>query len=122
VHSNSETAQGRIRGDQGYLMCCEQMLQDDRLAEIWPGLRFEYAQACADLGVTLIRRGQLHEGRPCLRRSLKKRWTWRASTLLGLSYVPFLLRGNRTAQSDPFARKPLLNPSRSKTETGVSTV
>jgi glycosyltransferase involved in cell wall biosynthesis len=123
VHSNSETAQGRIRGDQGYLMCCEQMLADERLADIWPDLRFEYAQACADLGVTLIRRGQLFEGRPCLRRSLKIRWTWRALTLWALSFIPFVLRGhNKSAGNSPFARKPLLSPSRSKTETGVSTV
>ncbi len=124
VHSNSETSQGRIRGDQGYLMCCEQMLQDERLAEIWPDLRFEYAQACADLGVTLIRRGQLLEGRPCLRRSLEIRWNWRALALYGLSFTPFLLRGREQSSrsNDPFAKKPLLNLSQSKTETGVTSV
>ena len=108
VHSNSETTQGRMRGDQGYLMCCEQMLEDDRLMEIWPDLRIEYARSCADLGVTLVRRGRVNEGRPCLRRSLEIRWNWRAFTLYGLSFTPFLSRGDRKARgNDPFAKPAL---------------
>ena len=113
-----------MRGDQGYLMCCEQMLEDERLSEIWPALRVEYARSCADLGVTLVRGGQWREGRPCLRRSLEVRWNWRAFTLYGLSFTPFLSRGKGRAarNGDPFARKPSLNLSRSKTEPGVSSL
>lgn len=124
VHSNSETTQGRMRGDQGYLMCCEQMLKDERLTEIWPELRREYARACADLGVTLVRRGQLHEGRPCLRRSLGIRWNWRALTLYGLSFTPLLSRRHEKSprNDDPFARKPVLNLSGSKAEPGMPSV
>jgi glycosyltransferase involved in cell wall biosynthesis len=90
VHANSETTLGRMRGDQGYLICCEQMLEDERLADIRGELRIEYARACADLGVTLVRRGRVVEGRPCLRRSLQVRWSWRALTLYGLSFTPLL--------------------------------
>src|SRR5687768_1348277 len=67
VHANSETTQGRMRGDQGFLMCCERVLEDERLADIWDELRAEYACACTDLGVTLVRRGRVLEGRPFLR-------------------------------------------------------
>ncbi len=90
VHANSETTLGRMRGDQGYLMCCAHMLEDERLADIWPELRIEYARACADLGVTLVRDGRVSEGRAHLRRSQEIHSTWRAFALYGLSFTPLL--------------------------------
>lgn len=118
VHASSETATGRMRGDQGYLMCCERILEDERVADIWPELRVEYARACADLGVTLVRRGSIEEGRPYLRRSLRVQWSLRSLALYGLSYAPLLLpgRGKTSRVTDPFSRPALLNMPRQKAE------
>lgn len=93
VHANSETALGRMRCDQGFLMCCERILEDERLADIRDELRVEYARACTDLGVTLARRGRILEGRPYLRRGVQLHWTLRGVTLWGLTYLPALLPG-----------------------------
>jgi glycosyltransferase involved in cell wall biosynthesis len=99
VHSSSETATGRMRGDQGFLMCCERMLADERLADIWPELRMEAARACTDLGVTLVRRGSVAEGRPYLRRGVRARWSLRSLALYGLSYIPLLLPGKNESMA-----------------------
>ena len=110
VHAGSETATGRMRGDQGYLMCCERILEDERVADIWPELRVEYARACADLGVTLVRRGRIEEGRPFLRRAWQVQWSLRTLALYGLSHVPALLPGRSGAvsKSDAFSKPDLL--------------
>lgn len=108
VHANSETVLGRMRGDQGFLMCCERIFEDERLSDIWDDMRVEYARACTDLGITLARRGRIGEGRPYLRKGLEISPTLRGLTLLGLTYVPALLPGRLDGHSnDPFA-KPLL--------------
>jgi len=88
VHDGSETALGRMRLDQGYLMCGERMLADPRMRSVWPDLKIELARACADLGITLARSGRVAEGRPYLMRSLQLRWTLRALTLYALTYAP----------------------------------
>ena len=115
VHPNSETATGRMRVDQGYIMCYERMLEDERLEDIWPPLRSELAQACADLGVTLVRSGNVAAGRMYLRRGLRLGWTIRALALFGLSFAPTFLPGRVprrqrvTAESSRFA---LVDPKR----------
>jgi hypothetical protein len=91
VHSGSETAIGRMRVDQGYVMCCERMLADERMRSVWPEIELELARACADLGLTLARQGRIAEGRSHLRRSLRLRWTFRGLTLYGMSFSPPLL-------------------------------
>jgi glycosyltransferase involved in cell wall biosynthesis len=122
VHPNSETAIGRMRGDQGFLQCCEPMLEDERIADIWRELRLEYARASADLGVTLVRRGRVHEGRPYLQRSLEMRWTLRALALYALSFAPVLLPGRAEPASvvEPFAGPALLDVSTQKRQPGIS--
>jgi glycosyltransferase involved in cell wall biosynthesis len=100
VHANSETTLGRMRGDQGFLMCCEQMLEDERLADIWPELRVEYARACADLGAMLVRRERVAEGRVWLRRSQEVCSTWRALALYALSFTPLLRHFGGSERSD----------------------
>jgi glycosyltransferase involved in cell wall biosynthesis len=105
VHASSETVLGRMRGDQGFLMCCERIFEDDRLSDIWDDMRVEYARACTDLGITLARRGRIQEGRPYLRKGIEVYATLRGLTLLGLTYVPALLPGRTATQSnDPFAK------------------
>jgi len=121
VHSNSETNLGRMRGDQGYLMCCEQILADERFADIWDDLRVEYSRACTDLGVTLVRRARVNEGRPYLRRALQVRWSLRGLTLWGLSYAPALLPG-RNGEHDPFSKSNLMNVSRTNAQPGVTSM
>jgi glycosyltransferase involved in cell wall biosynthesis len=113
VHANSETSTGRMRGDQGFLMCCERILEDDRVCEVWDDLRVEYARACTDLGITLVRRGRVQEGRPFLRRGLKSRLSPRSLALYGLSFAPALLPGRvkRGQGNDPFAAPRLANVS-----------
>ena len=96
VHRGSETALARMRLDQGYIACYEQMLEDERMETVWPDLRIELARACTDLGVTLVRRGQVAEGRPYLRRGLELRCTPRALALYLLSFAPVLLPGRVT--------------------------
>jgi hypothetical protein len=91
VHSGSETAIGRMRVDQGYVMCCDRILSDERMRSVWPEVELELARACADLGLTLARQGRIAEGRPYLRRSLQLRWTLRGLTLYGMSFSPSLL-------------------------------
>jgi hypothetical protein len=122
VHANSETALGRMRSDQGFLLCSERMLEDERIADIWPELRFEYARACADLGVTLVRRNRIDEGRPYLERSIQVRWTLRALALYGLSFAPVLLpgRGATPSAPEPFAKPALLNVSEHKRRSSVT--
>jgi len=122
VHANSETALGRIRGDQGFLMCCERILDDERLAGIWDELRVEYARACTDLGISLARRGRVLEGRPFLRRGLQVRWTLRSLALYGLSYAPAFLAGRTNAAhgAEPFTKPILLNVPSRKTEARVN--
>ncbi|HMJ90485.1 MAG TPA: glycosyltransferase family 2 protein [Candidatus Acidoferrum sp.] len=93
VHSGSETAIGRMRVDQGFVMCCDHMLVDERMRSVWPEIQLELARACADLGLTLARQGRTAEGRPYLRRSLQLRWTLRGLTLYGMSFSPSLLSG-----------------------------
>lgn len=119
VHAASETATGRMRGDQGYLMCCDRILEDERVTEIWPDLRTEYARACADLGITLVRRGRIEEGRPFLRRGLQVQWSLRSLALYALSYTPALLPGRHAAMrtTDPFSKPMLVNLPPGKTET-----
>jgi glycosyltransferase involved in cell wall biosynthesis len=119
VHPGSETATGRMRGDQGFLMCCERILEDERLSEVWEALRVEYARACTDLGVTLVRRERVSEGRPYLRRGLQVRRSLRGFTLWALSYVPALLPGRGQRGQDPFSQPALLDVPRRKTEPGV---
>jgi glycosyltransferase involved in cell wall biosynthesis len=91
VHSNSESATGRMRVDQGYIICYERMLEDERLEEIWPELRTELAGACTDLGITMARRGRIAEGRPFLKRGTELRGSPRAWALYWLSFFPALL-------------------------------
>lgn len=91
VHDGSETALGRMRLDQGYVMSCERMLTDERLRSVWPDLQLELARACTDLGVTLARQGRLAEGRPYLRRSVQMMWTLRGLALYAMSFSPRLL-------------------------------
>lgn len=92
VHEGSETASGRMRVDQGYVMCFERMLQDERMKSVWPELRLEMARACTDLGITLARSGRALEGRPFLRRSLQYHWTLRGATLYGMTFAKQLIR------------------------------
>jgi glycosyltransferase involved in cell wall biosynthesis len=124
VHSLSETATGRMRGDQGYLMCCERMLEDERLVDLWPELRVEFARACTDLGVTLVRRGRVAEGRPFLRRGLELRCTLRGLILYALSYIPALLpgRGESLRSAESVLHPALLNGPQRKTEPGITGV
>lgn len=105
VHPQSETTLGRMRGDQGFIMCCEQMLEDERLEEIWPELRIEYARACADLGVTLIRRDHLSAGRSLLMRSQEVHSTWRALAFYALSFTPLLQYFHNRKQRAESARQ-----------------
>jgi glycosyltransferase involved in cell wall biosynthesis len=107
VHSGSETAIGRIRVDQGYVMCCDRMLADERMRSVWPEIELELARACADLGLTLARQGRIAEGRPYLRRSLQLRWTLRGFTLYGMSFSPSLLH-KRNGKPQPQPRQPVL--------------
>lgn len=120
VHPHSETATGRMRGDQGFLMCCERILEDERFADIWDELRREYARACTDLGVTLVRRGRIGEGRPYLRRGLQVRWSLRGLALWTLSYAPALLPGRGAGEHGPFSKPALLNVPRTKTQPGMT--
>lgn len=102
VHAGSETAIGRMRVDQGYVMCCDRMLSDERMKSVWPEIELELARACADLGLTLARQGRVAEGRPYLRRSLQLRWTLRGLTLYGMSFSPSLLaKRNGKSHSQP---------------------
>lgn len=119
VHSQSETATGRMRGDQGFLSSCERIFEDDRVAEIWEDLRTEYAKACIDLGVTLVRSNRVAEGRPHLRRGLQQRWSLRGLTLWLLSYVPALLPGRAQAAPSPFSDSKVLGVTPSKAEPGL---
>lgn len=121
VHANSETTLGRMRGDQGFLLCAERMLEDERIADIWPELRLEYARACADLGVTLVRRNRVQEGRPYLERSLEVRWTFRALALYGLSFAPALLPGRAEPSNvtESFTKPTLLNVADAKTRSSI---
>jgi len=100
-----------MRGDQGFLMSCERILEDERLSDIWADLRIEYARACTDLGITLARRGRIQEGRPYLRKGIEVSATLRGLTLLGLTYIPALLPGRTAAahSNDPFAKPVLLD-------------
>lgn len=109
VHPHSETATGRMRGDQGFLMCCERILEDERVADVWDELRMEYARACTDLGVTLVRRERIAEGRPYLRRGLELRWSLRGLTLWMLSYAPVFLPGHDDRQLSLFSQSALLS-------------
>ncbi|HTD65671.1 MAG TPA: glycosyltransferase, partial [Candidatus Limnocylindria bacterium] len=120
VHPQSETATGRMRGDQGFLSCCERIFEDERLAEIWEDLRTEYARACIDLGVTLVRRERVAEGRPHLRRGLQVRWSLRGFALWALSYAPALLPGRGHRESSPFSRPALLSVPQAKAGPGVT--
>lgn len=91
VHDGSETALGRMRMDQAYVMCCEQILRDERMKTVWPEVELELAHACTDLGLTLARTGRVAEGRPYLRRGLDLRWTLRGLTLYAMSFSPALI-------------------------------
>lgn len=113
VHSGSETAIGRMRVDQGYVMCCDRMLSDERMKSVWPEIQLELARACADLGLTLARQGRVAEGRPYLRRSLQLRWTLRGLTLYGMSFSPSLLM-KRNGKSPVSACRPALATQPSK--------
>ena len=121
VHANSETALGRIRGDLGFLMSCERIFGDETLADIWDELRIEYARACTDLGITLVRRGRILEGRPYLRRGIQVRWSLRGVTLYGLSYVPVLLPGRSESAGaiEPCSKPILLDAPRGRTRTSI---
>ena len=118
VHPNSETATGRMRVDQGYILCYERMLEDERLEEIWPQLRVELAQACVDLGVTLVRSGNIRAGRAYLRRGLRLGWTIRALTLHCLSFAPALLPGRMPSHKRTSPDSSRLRIVRSKGELG----
>jgi hypothetical protein len=91
VHDGSETTLGRMRMDQAYVTCCEQILGDQRMQTVWPEMELELAHACTDLGVTLARSGRVAEGRPYLRRGLDLRWTLRGLTLYAMSFSPSLI-------------------------------
>jgi glycosyltransferase involved in cell wall biosynthesis len=90
VHDGSETAVGRMRMDQAYVTCCENILRDPRMQTVWPEMELELAHACTDLGVTLARSGRVEEGRPFLRRGLDLRWTLRGLTLYAMSFSPLM--------------------------------
>lgn len=92
VHDGSETALGRMRMDQAYVTCCEEILRDERMKSVWPEIELELAHACTDLGVTLARSGRVAEGRPYLRRGLDLRWTLRGLTLYAMSFSPSLIK------------------------------
>ena len=102
-------------------MCCERIFEDEAVADIWDELRVEYARACTDLGVTLVRRGRVIEGRPYLRRGVEVRWSLRAMTLYGLSYAPILLPGRAEAPAfnEPFSKPVLLNVQQGRSKQGI---
>lgn len=120
VHAGSETATARMCVDQGYIVCYERMLQDERLQDIWPELRVELARACADLGVTLVRRGNVAEGRLYLRRSIELKWMVRPLTLYALSFAPLLLPGRLSRDQIKTDDRPLFALSPPKRQPEIS--
>jgi glycosyltransferase involved in cell wall biosynthesis len=120
VHGGSQTARGRISSGQSFLMCFERMIHDERFAAIDEELRLEYARTAADLGITMVRRGEVEEGRPFLRRSIHTRCTFRGVALLALSYVPAILPGRRRAREQAAGDDAAFRMTRSKTSVEVT--
>jgi glycosyltransferase involved in cell wall biosynthesis len=88
LHDQSVTATRRMSNSRSSVYLRRRFLDDPRLAEHRPHLRRQYADACATLGISLVRAGKPAAARAPLRAAMRAGASPRAAAALLLAQLP----------------------------------
>jgi glycosyltransferase involved in cell wall biosynthesis len=94
-HENTDTMMSgkrntpaKIRKAKADIFCYEQFIKDERLQDIRPYLQQQLSHVSTNLGIGLMRSNKLKDARPYFLRSLRQKFSLRASFALLLSLTP----------------------------------